>query len=164
MDRALNRTRWCARGLCQLSSCGPLGTLGTRWHNIVVSTEDDSPALDPSVVQPARIAQRLRRLAKAARAGQLPERSEFVAATLDIAADAMLAKRTYETVSGPKTYDAPQRAHAIRAIEVASTIALNPKLKTSEIEDEAPPDAARERLRELGYELVKVTGPTVGSA
>lgn len=129
------------------------GTIGS------VSIEDDSPGADPSVVQPARIAQRLRRLAKAAREGKLPEREEFVAVALDIAGDAMLAKRTYDTVTGPKTYDAPERQHAIRGIEVACTIALNPKLKTSEVPDEAQPDAARERLRELGYELVKVNGP-----
>lgn len=118
---------------------------------------------DPAVIQPARIAKRLKAMAKAAKT-KLPSRGEFVEAVLEIAADAMLAKRTYETEDGVRTYDAPERQHALRGCELAATIALDPKARPDELPVEGSPDDARSKLREMGFEIVKVSGPQVGSA
>lgn len=107
---------------------------------------------DPALKQPERIAKRLRLLAKEARRGNLKDLKELIGCAIDISADAMLARRTYETESGPQTYNAPERQHALRGIEVAATLML----KAPPLNAAMQPEEAKGELEKMGYRLERI--------
>jgi hypothetical protein len=81
---------------------------------------------------------------------QLPDREDLVKVAMQLAVEAIEAKRTYFSKSGePREYKQPEIQHACKAVELVATLSLTDK-KGKAME---PRDADVEKLAEMGWSV-----------